>query len=102
MRLFRTEIYFVLPETRGDAKLYITDNMTITPPHTILVTDTGNTARQSEVAHVACRLRPMTTKDVSDITDTVLQKMLISFEELGRDMAYIFIAMPMIQSSIYL
>lgn len=48
------------------------------------MTNTDDTARQSQVAHVASRGRPMTTKAVLDINNIVLQEMLISYEELGR------------------
>lgn len=75
---------FLWDETRGVTKLYITGDTTISPPQTVLVTDTDDTARQSEAAHVARRVRPMTTKAVSFITNVVLQEMLISFQELGR------------------
>lgn len=54
-----------------------TDNMIISPPQTVLVTDINDTARKSQVAHVASRVRPMTTKAVSDITNTVLQELAL-------------------------
>lgn len=62
------------PKTTSDSKSYFTGIMTISPAQTILVTDTNDRARKSQVAHQASKVRPVTTKAVSDITNTVLQE----------------------------
>ena len=107
----------LLPEAKGDAESHITEtaiqtvhtahitgDSAISPPQTVQVTTTDDTARQSQGVGVAGSTGPVSsvfhskssegstaspvgsvsTNAVSDIANTELQEMLTSYEELGR------------------
>lgn len=95
-----------LPDVRGDTESQtltqtvqtarIPGDIATSPPQTVPVTATDDTVRPSQTvgadnytdslggASTTSQVRPMSAKTVSNITDTEIQEMLTSYEELGR------------------